>query len=121
VDIDVTQINLFFLPYDPPHLVLLWGVLTGFLLVFATLLYAAGIYPTARDFWRTQAWVLGGVYLASAVAFLLLRLNTVGIIITLLTIAFIVLGRAGRDAPGPFEDWWLFHMLDRQRSQQNRD
>ena len=94
----------------------------GFLLVFASLLYTAGIYPTAWAFWVTQLQVLGGVYLGSAISFLLLHLNTIGVIIVLLTIAFVILGRVGaREEIGPLEDWWLVRFLERERRQQKRE
>lgn len=123
MDIDVAQLNQqFFFPYDLSHLALMWGALTVFLLLFASLLYASGVYPTASALWRMQAWVLGGVYLASAISFLLLRLNPIGAIIVLLTIAFVVLGRVGaREELGLLEDWWLFRFLERQREHQERE
>lgn len=123
MDIDVAQLNQqFFFPYDLGHLLVVWGVLTVFLLVFASLLYAADIYPSAWAFWVRQLQVLGSVYLASTVSFLLLHLNPIGAIIVLLTIAFVVLGRVGaREESGPIEDWWLFRFLERQRGQQERE
>jgi hypothetical protein len=118
MDIDVTQINYFFFPFDLSHLLLLWAVLAVFLLLFAALLSAANIYPTARQFWQWHGLVLAGVYLVSAVCFLLLRLNVVGVMIVLLTLAFVILGRVGaREDLGPLEDWWLFRFLEREREQ----
>ena len=123
MDIDVSQLNQqFFFPFDLDHLLVMWAVLTVFLLVFASLLHTANIYPSAWAFWVKQMQVLGGVYLGSAIGFLLLRLNPIGVIIVLLIIAFVVLGRVGaREEIGPVEDWWLFRFLERQRGQQERE
>lgn len=122
MDIDLNKLNALFLPYDLSHLLVVWSVLTAFLLIFGTIISATGIYSNARHFWKMQLAVLGGVYLVSAASFLLMHLNAVGVMIVLLTLALVILGRVGvREEIGPLEDWWLFRLWEREQSSQDQD
>jgi hypothetical protein len=107
MDINISRLQAFFVPYDFMHLLLLWGVMTGFLLIFALMVVVIGLYPSAKQFWKVQLAVLAGTYLLSAVCFLVFHLNALLIIGILICQALIVQGDLGvKEQVGPREDWW---------------
>jgi hypothetical protein len=113
MDINVSKLQSFFTPYDFMHLLRLWGVLTGFLLLFALIVVVSGLYPSAKHFWKVQFIILDGCYFLSALCFLVFHVNALIIIGVLICLALIVqgdLGVKGQDE-GPREDWWAFRFL----------
>ncbi len=107
MDINISRLQAFFVPYDFTHLLHLWGVMTCFLLIFALMVVVAGLYPSAKQFWKIQLAILAGSYLLSAVAFLVFHLNALVIIGVLICQALIVQGDLGvKEKIAPLEDWW---------------
>ncbi|HZU66301.1 MAG TPA: hypothetical protein VFA09_03415 [Ktedonobacteraceae bacterium] len=104
MDIPVEQINQLFEPYDPQHLLLLWTVMTVFLLMVAIIVSASGIYPTRRNFWQVELLVLAGAYLLSAAGFLLFHVNAIFTIMAAVCIAFVMLGDVGHKEKNPSAD-----------------
>ncbi len=113
MDIDVSKLQSFFTPYDFMHLLRLWGVLTGFLLIFALIVIATGLYPSAKQFWKVQFIILDGCYFLSALCFLMFHINALVIIGVLICLALIVQGDLGvkEQEEDSREDWWAFRFL----------
>ena len=107
MDINIIRLQAFFVPYDFTHLLRLWGVMSGFLLIFALMVVVTGLYPSAKQFWKVQLAILAGTYLLSALGFLVFHLNALLIIGILICQAFIVQGDLGvKERVNPLEDWW---------------
>jgi Na+/alanine symporter len=105
--ININRLQAFFIPYDFLHLLRLWGVMTGFLLIFALMVVVIGLYPSAKQFWKIQIAILVGTYLLSGIGFLVFHLNALLIISILICQAFIVQGDLGvKERVNPLEDWW---------------
>src|SRR5690349_10834984 len=92
MEIDIQKLNAFFSPNDPAHLLLVWGIMTAFLLVYASMVGIIGIYATVWRLWKVFTAVLGSLYFFSAIGFLVLRMNVLIMMMFLLLIAFIILG-----------------------------
>lgn len=115
MDINVSRLQAFFVPYDFTHLLRLWGVMSGFLLIFALMVVVSGLYPSAKHFWKVQLAILAGTYLFSALGFLVFHLNALLIIGILICQALIVQGDLGvKERVNPLEDWWAARGLARE-------
>ncbi len=107
MDINISRLQAFFVPYDFEHLLRLWGVMTCFLLIFALMVIVMGLYPSAKRFWKIQLAILAGTYFISALCFLVFHLNALVIIGVLICQALIVQGDLGvKEKESPREDWW---------------
>jgi hypothetical protein len=112
--ININRLQAFFMPYDFLHLLRLWGVMTGFLLIFALMVVVIGLYPSAKQFWKIQIAILVGTYLLSGIGFLVFHLNALLIIGILICQALIVQGDLGvKEQVSPLEDWWASRGLTR--------
>ncbi len=106
MEINISRLQAFFVPYDFEHLLRLWGVMTGFLLLFALMVIVIGLYPSAKRFWTIQLAILAGSYLISALCFLVFHFNAVVTIGILICQAFIIQGDLGvKEQVRPREDW----------------
>lgn len=122
MDIDIAKLQAFFVPYDFTHLLRLWGVITGFLLLFALMVLVTGLYPSARQFWRIQLAILAGCYLLSAFGFLVLHGNALVIVGVLICLALIIQGDvAVKEQESPREDWWAFRLMAKRKQVEEQE
>ena len=92
MDYNMERLNSFFLPYDVNHLLIVWGVMTVFLLLYTVLVDVTGIYAVAWQLWKVYIALIGGLYLLSTIGFLVFHFNAPLMMIILLILAFIIIG-----------------------------
>ncbi len=124
MNIVTQQHQPFYAAYSFLHLLDLWIVLTGFLLIFSLMVMVIGLYPSAKQFWKVQSIILVGSYLLSALCFLVFHWNALAVIGGLACLALIVQGDLGvkeRAEEGLLEDWWAFRFVANKKQTEEPD
>ena len=109
MDVNVTQLRAAFEPFDLPHLLALWAVLTIFIFLWGLIVTSSGSYPTARWFWKIHLRILGAVYALSGIGFLLLNIDPLLLLLFLLFLSFTIQSHTGITEEDP-ADWWAFRL-----------
>lgn len=101
---NMKQLGAILEPFDLPHLLGLYAILTLFIFLWGIIAAISGGYASAKQFWKVHLIILGSIYLLSGIGFLLLNIDPLWLLVSLLALSFIAQGHFGtKDQPAPAE------------------
>lgn len=119
MDLNIAQLRALFEPFDLPHLLRLWAVLTLFIFLWGLMIATCGGYATPKRFWRIHIGVIGSVLLLSGAAFLIFYVDPLFLILSFSALAFVIQGDlAANFRYRPPKERWFFRFGRRQREAQ---
>lgn len=92
---NMKQLGTILEPFDLPHLLGLYAILTLFIFLWGIIAATSGGYSSAKQFWKVHLIILGSVYLLSGIGFLLFNIDPLWLLVSLLALSFIAQGHFG--------------------------